>query len=187
LFLAWLNAPFGVWIFWWCNIKTTAWAVEIIGVSFMDYINYIKSNIDDCFVSTGGVSQDIIQLAEKSLEVSFTSEYAKFLSQCGNVNIADQTISGLFSDCDNEVVTGSVIVDTKNCRKNFQLPPNYIVVHRFVDSDDEVLVQKLDGIINDSPLYYAHLQHDKPPKFEQQYISFEEFFKELVDENTFED
>ena len=45
-----VKCSFGVWIFWWCNIETTAWAVEIIGGAGIENLNAIigvPENKDD--------------------------------------------------------------------------------------------------------------------------------------------
>jgi len=158
----------------------------------MNYLEQLKSYIDEneftdetFFISMGGVSQDSIRMAEKSLAVNFTNEYRKFLEQCGNVNIADQCISGLYTESDNEASTGSVVADTKLYRKQHSLPQEYIVVHCYVDGGESVLVQKSDKRdTSDSPIYYVDFYQDAPLKFQKQYDSFAQYFQEFLEDNA---
>ena len=146
----------------------------------MRYLEYISKQklIDSDIEIFGGVETNIIEQAERRLNVFFPNEYISFLKECGSCGYPDSYISGLFRDWNNEESTGSTLHDTLSARKQHGLPNDYIVLEYAVEDNYYLLKVSKEKRLLDAEVYSVDIDSDENlSKFNRVFDSFEEYFR----------
>ena len=152
----------------------------------MSYTNFVKAMelAPKCkfYTTAGGKTEKEIEMSEKKLGISFSTQCKKFYREYGYISFFGSEIYGIDPEDSSGILEGNSVAYALNDREEYNLPKEWIPIYNFDDGNMAYLDYSLLNAENEPSVIMAFYDGEKYEIVETVSDDFGDFILQLVQE-----